>query len=73
MIRYCDVIIRRMQNLLPATPVILAGTNQTFGEVAIARGVEPEAAGRLRERDSRAVKHRGPAPYYDKRQAATPL
>ena len=67
---YCDVVIRRMQNLIPDTPVILAGTNQTFGEVAIARDVEPEAAGRPRDRDSRAIKHRGPAPYYGKRQAA---
>jgi len=67
---YCDVIIRRMQNLVPDTPVILAGTNQTFGEVAIARGVNVEGAGRPRERDSRAIKHRGPAPYYGKRKVA---
>ena len=67
---YCDVIIRRMQNLVPDTPVILADTNHTFEEVAAARGVAPEAAGRPRERDSRAIKHRGPAPYYGKRKVA---
>jgi len=67
---YCDVVIRRMQNLIPDTPVILADANQTFEEVAAARGVAPGAAGRPRERDSRAIKHRGPAPYYGKRQAA---
>ena len=67
---YCDVVIRRIQNLVPDTPVILADTNQTFEEVAAARGVAPEAAGRPRERDSRAIKHRGPAPYYGKRKVA---
>ena len=67
---YCDVIIRRMQNLLPDTPVILADTKQTFEEVAAVRGVETEAAGRPRERDSRAIQHRGPAPCYGKRRAA---
>ena len=67
---YCDVVIRRMQNLLPDTPVILADTKQTFEEVAAVRGVETEAAGRPRERDSRAIQHRGPAPCYGKRRAA---
>jgi len=67
---YCDVIIRRMQNLVPDTPVSLSDTNHTFEEVAAARGVAPEAAGRPRERDSRAIKHRGPAPYYGKRKVA---
>ena len=67
---YCDVVIRRMQNLLPDTPVILADTKQTFEEAAAVRGVETEAAGRPRERDSRAIQHRGPAPCYGKRRAA---
>ena len=66
---YCDVIIRRMQNLLPDAPVILAGTNRSFEEVARERGVDVEVAGRPRERDSKAIKHRGPAPYYGKRRA----
>ena len=66
---YCDVIIRRMQNLVPDTPVILAGTNQTFEEIAVKRGVDVEVAGRPRERDSKAIQHRGPAPYYGKRRA----
>ena len=65
---YCDVVIRRMQNLIPDTPVILSGTNQTFEEVARARGVDGQSAGRPRERDSKAIKHRGPAPYYGKRR-----
>lgn len=67
---YCDVVIRRMQNLIPDTPVILASTNQTFEGIAGARGVDVEAAGRPRERDSKAIKHRGPAPYYGKRRSS---
>ena len=67
---YCDVIIRRMGNLLPDSSAILSGTNQTFEEVAVARGVALESAGRPRERDSKAIKHRGPAPYYGKRRTA---
>ncbi|MBI2818142.1 MAG: ParB N-terminal domain-containing protein [Acidobacteria bacterium] len=66
---YCDVIIRRLQNLLPDTPALLAGTNQSFEEVSNARGISPEIAGKPRELDSRAIKHRGPAPYYGKRPA----
>ena len=66
---YCDVVIRRMQNLLPDTTALLAGTNQTFEEVAASRGVPLELAGRPRERDSKAIKHRGPAPYYGKKRA----
>ena len=66
---YCDVGIRRMQNLAPDTPVILAGTNQAFEQVAQAREVDAEAALRPRDRDSKAIKHRGPAPYYGKRRS----
>ena len=65
---YCDVVIRRMQNLIPDKPVILASTNQGFEKVAAMREVPLETAGRPRERDSRAIKHRGPAPYYGKRR-----
>ncbi len=68
---YCDVILRRLQNLLPDTSVILAGTDQTFEQVAEARGVDVEAASRPREHDSRAIKHRGAAPYYGPRRKAT--
>jgi len=67
---YCDVIVRRMHNLLPDLPVTLAGTNQSFEEMSSARGISSEIAGRPREMDSKAIKHRGPAPYYGKKRTA---
>ncbi len=65
---YCDVIVRRLQQLLPDTPVMLASTDQTFDQTAEIRGIDAAAAGRPRERDARAIKHRGPAPYYGPRR-----
>jgi len=53
---YCDVIVRRMQNLV-GCQVVLAATGRTFEQVAVERGVSLEEAG-ARALDSRAIKHK---------------
>ncbi|HLJ48865.1 MAG TPA: DNA methyltransferase [Bryobacteraceae bacterium] len=66
---YCDVIIRRMLNLECEAPV-LAGTGQSFEEVARQRCVRAEEGLNPRALDSRAIKHKpNGAPYYGSRRA----
>jgi hypothetical protein len=60
---YCDVALRRIANLTGEEP-ILAETGQTMSEVAAERGVPMEQVGNPRLRDSRHIRHNGPAPFY---------
>jgi hypothetical protein len=60
---YCDVIVRRLMNLTGETPV-LAGTDQTFEEAAVSRGVVPDQALKPKHVDARAIRHNGPNPCY---------
>ena len=67
---YCDVILRRMMSLTGETPK-LEEAQQALTEVAAERGVALEDCATPRALDSRAIKHRGVAPYYgSKRKAA---
>ncbi len=66
---YCDVILRRIWNLTGEEPV-LAESRQPLTEAAAVRGVLFEQAGRPRALDSRAIKHRGVAPYYGRKRKA---
>ena len=67
---YCDVILRRMVNLGAEMPV-LAATGQPFAAVAQTRGVPVEQALNPKERDSRAIKHNGPNPFYGTKRKAS--
>jgi site-specific DNA-methyltransferase (adenine-specific) len=66
---YCDVILRRMANLV-GDGAVLAETGQSIAEVAAARGVPQEQVDNPRLRDSRRIQHHGPAPFYGSRQAS---
>jgi DNA modification methylase len=66
---YCDVILRRMANLTGVEPV-LAGTGEQMAAVAAARGVAVEQVDNPRLRDSRRIRHHGPAPFYGSRKAS---
>jgi DNA modification methylase len=66
---YCDVILRRMANLGGLEPV-LAGTGEQMAAVAAARGVAGEQVDNPRLRDSRRIRHHGPAPFYGSRKAS---
>jgi len=66
---YCDVILRRMANLAGVEPV-LAGTGEQMAAVAAARGVAVEQVENPRLRDSRRIRHHGPAPFYGSRKAS---
>jgi hypothetical protein len=67
---YCDVVLRRMLNLASETAV-LAETGEAFPAVAAARGVPVDQALNPRERDSRAIQHHGPNPFYGKKRKAS--
>jgi DNA modification methylase len=61
---YCDVILRRMEQLAKVEPV-LEETGETFAAVAANRGVPMREAADLRGRDSRSIHHKpNGAPYY---------
>ena len=60
---YCDVILRRIMNLTGET-AMLAATGETFAAVAESRGVPVDEALNPKQQDSRAIKHRGPNPFY---------
>ena len=60
---YCDVILRRMMNLTGET-AMLAATGETFAAVAESRGLPVDQALNPKQQDSRAIKHRGPNPFY---------
>ena len=66
---YCDVALSRIANLTGEEP-ILAETGQTMAEVASERGVPVEQLANPRLRDSRHIRHNGPAPFYGSRKKA---
>src|SRR5271165_5016993 len=66
---YCDVILRRITNLTGATAT-LAETGETFAAVADSRGVSVDQASNPKQQDSRAIKHRGPNPFYGGKKAS---
>jgi hypothetical protein len=66
---YCDVILRRITNLTGET-AMLAETGETFAAVAESRGVSVDQALNPKQRDSRAIKHRGPNPFYGSNKAS---
>jgi DNA modification methylase len=66
---YCDVVLRRISNLIGEEPV-LAATGQPIAEVAAERDVALEQVDNPRLRDSRHIRHNGPAPFYGSRRKA---
>jgi DNA modification methylase len=66
---YCDVILRRITNLTGET-AMLAQTGDAFAAVAESRGVPVDQALNPKQRDSRAIKHRGPNPFYGSKKAS---
>jgi site-specific DNA-methyltransferase (adenine-specific)/site-specific DNA-methyltransferase (cytosine-N4-specific) len=66
---YCDVILRRIMNLTGET-AMLAETREPFAAVAESRGVPVDQALNPRQRDSRAIQHRGPNPFYGPKKAS---
>jgi DNA modification methylase len=67
---YCDVVLRRMQNTVPDLVTTLAGTNQTFEEVAQARGVDLASAASRHTLDVKSIRHKNGMPYYGTRKRA---
>jgi len=66
---YCDVILRRIAHLSGEEPV-LVDTGQTIAEVAAERGVPAEQVENPRLKDSRRIRHNGPAPFYGSKRKA---
>lgn len=64
---YCDVILRRVYNLIGLAPVLIE-MGDTFEAVAQTRGVPIEQAMNPKAQDSRAIKHHGPNPHYGPRK-----
>ena len=64
---YCDVAVRRMVNALDCT-VVLAGTDQTFAEVAASRGVAAEPPASRHATDARSIRHKNGMPFYGPRK-----
>ncbi len=54
---YCDVILRRIEQLAETEPV-LAETGEKFSEVAAGRGVPAVEGGDLRQRDSKSIRRK---------------
>ena len=66
---YCDVILRRITNLT-GEAAVLGATGETFAAVAQSRGVSVDKASNPKQQDSRAIKHRGPNPFYGGKKAS---
>jgi DNA modification methylase len=66
---YCDVILRRIAALAETEPVLVE-TGESMAAVAAARGVPVEQALNPKQKDSRAIKHRGPNPFYGAKRAS---
>jgi len=64
---YCDVIVRRAASAL-GCDAVLAGGNQTFPEVAAARGVPAEAPAARHALDAKSIRHKNGMPYYGARK-----
>jgi site-specific DNA-methyltransferase (cytosine-N4-specific) len=54
---YCDVILRRIQNLAE-TEAVLEETGETFSEVAAGRDVSATEGADLRQRDARSIRRK---------------
>ncbi len=54
---YCDVILRRIEQLAETEPV-LAETGESFREVAACRGVSAVNGVDLRQRDARSIRRK---------------
>jgi DNA modification methylase len=65
---YCDVVLRRMQNTAPDLGPTLAGTNQTFEEVAQVRGVDLASVASRHSLDVKSIRHKNGMPYYGARK-----
>ena len=72
---YCDVILRRIHNLIGLAPVLVRegeawidGPAPTFESVAQARGVPIEQVINPKAQDARSIKHTGPNPHYGPRK-----
>ena len=64
---YCDVVVRRVTAALDCTAV-LAGTKQTFEEVATERGVPVAPPASRHATDARSIRHKNGMPYYGPRK-----
>jgi len=64
---YCDVVVRRAASAL-ACGAVLAGTNQTFLDVAAARGVPAEPYASRHALDAKSIRHKNGMPYYGARR-----
>ena len=64
---YCDVVVRRAMAALNCTAV-LAGTDQTFEEVAAERGVPVDPPASRHATDARSIRHKNGMPYYGPRK-----
>jgi DNA modification methylase len=53
---YCDVILRRIEQLAGVEPTLLTG--ETFSDIAAQRGSGSNAAGDLRLRDSKSIRRK---------------
>ena len=67
---YCDVVVRRVMSALVSTAV-LAGTDQTFLEIAVARGVPAEPPATRYALDAKSIRHKNGMPYYGPRKRPT--
>ena len=67
---YCDVVVRRVMSALDSAAV-LAGTNQTFLEIAVARGVPVEPPATRHALDAKSIRHKNGMPYYGPRKRPT--
>ena len=65
---YCDVIVRRMMNL--GIDAVLESNGDSFADVAAQRGVDPGQALNPKARDSGAIRHHGPNPFYGTKKAS---
>jgi hypothetical protein len=64
---YCDVVVRRVTAALDSTAV-LAGTDQTFADVAAERGVPVDPPASRDGTDARSIRHKNGMPYYGPRK-----
>jgi site-specific DNA-methyltransferase (adenine-specific)/site-specific DNA-methyltransferase (cytosine-N4-specific) len=67
---YCDVILRRMNELTGEEPVLVA-TGQSLPEVAFERGVAEDQVQNPKLRDARRIQHDGVRPNYGPRRKAS--
>jgi len=69
---YCDVVVRRVMAALNC-PAVLAGTDQTFLEIAVTRGVPAEPPATRHALDAKSIRHKNGMPYYGPRKRTREL